>query len=356
MVTNLPAEAKAKWIKVMDAKTPEEKIKALQEFLSAVPKHKGTENLVMWARRRMAELREESERSKRKGGGGRSFFIEKEGAGQVVLLGDFALRSLVMKRLTNAKREPKDLPIPGMAYFEDLQIQLINPPELIVESKVMASKIIGLVRNADSVLLAVRNDQQLSEIVEFLEANGVILGKPRGKVLIERARGGRGVRIVIMGRLIDTSEQELTKFLEEFGIKSGLIKIIGEVTLDDVEKTLFENVVHKPAVIVTISQIRSDLPMLRIAEEKDLKDLPRMLFESLDVIRVYTKEPGEEPSRDPLVLKRGSTVYDVARTIHSDIPDNLKYAKVSGKSVPFPQRVGIMHVLEDGDIVELRTK
>jgi len=174
--------------------------------------------------------------------------------------------------------------------------------------------------------------------------------------LIERARGGRGVRIVIMGRLIDTSEQELTKFLEEFGIKSGLIKIIGEVTLDDVEKTLFENVVHKPAVIVTISQIRSDLPMLRIAEEKDLKDLPRMLFESLDVIRVYTKEPGEEPSRDPLVLKRGSTVYDVARTIHSDIPDNLKYAKVSGKSVPFPQRVGIMHVLEDGDIVELRTK
>ncbi|MEM1710149.1 MAG: GTP-binding protein, partial [Sulfolobales archaeon] len=43
MVTNLPAEAKAKWVKYSDAKTPEEKLKALQEFLSAIPKHKGTE-------------------------------------------------------------------------------------------------------------------------------------------------------------------------------------------------------------------------------------------------------------------------------------------------------------------------
>lgn len=57
VVTNLPAEAKAKFAKYMDAKTPEEKLRALEEFLSSVPKHKGTENLVRWARRRMAELR-----------------------------------------------------------------------------------------------------------------------------------------------------------------------------------------------------------------------------------------------------------------------------------------------------------
>ncbi len=40
MPANLPPEAKAKWLKVMEAKTPEEKLKALEEFLSAVPKHK----------------------------------------------------------------------------------------------------------------------------------------------------------------------------------------------------------------------------------------------------------------------------------------------------------------------------
>lgn len=75
MVTNLPAEAKTKWLRVMDAKTPEEKIKAIQDFLSSVPKHKGTENLVYWAKRRLSELREESEKQRRKSkAGGLSFF------------------------------------------------------------------------------------------------------------------------------------------------------------------------------------------------------------------------------------------------------------------------------------------
>jgi len=66
MVTNLPAEAKVKWLRVMDAKTTDEKIRAIQDFLSSVPKHKGTENLVYWARRRLAELREETEKQKGK--------------------------------------------------------------------------------------------------------------------------------------------------------------------------------------------------------------------------------------------------------------------------------------------------
>jgi len=66
MPTNLPAEAKAKWIKVMEAKTPEEKIRALEEFLSAVPKHKGTERLREWATKRLAELREEIEEKRKR--------------------------------------------------------------------------------------------------------------------------------------------------------------------------------------------------------------------------------------------------------------------------------------------------
>ncbi len=91
MPANLPPEAKAKWLKVMEAKTPEEKLKALEEFLSAVPKHKGTENLVHWARRRMAQLRREieerrvKERSLRSGGGA-NIYVEKEGDARWLLL------------------------------------------------------------------------------------------------------------------------------------------------------------------------------------------------------------------------------------------------------------------------------
>lgn len=357
MVTNLPAEAKAKWIKVMDAKTPEEKMKAIQEFLSAVPKHKGTENLVMWARRRMAELREESELSHRKSGGsGRSFFVEKEGAGQVILLGERGMSEMLMRSITNAKLDSRDLPIPGITYYEDVRIQLVLPPELIIESKLIANRIIGLVRNADSILFLTKGRDDYEKFRDYLKANNILLGRPKGRVDIERTRTGRGIRFAILGKLVNTTEEEIRKFLAEYRINSAMVRVIGEVTLDDVEKALFGSIVYKPAVIATTEDFETEIPKVVMKKRSDIEVLKRLVYESLGVIRVYTKEPNEEPSKEPLILKRGSTVMDVARLIHSQIAENLRYAKVEGRSVKFPQRVGMNHVLEDGDIVELRSK
>jgi len=90
LVTNLPAEAKAKWLKYMEARTTEEKIKALEEFLSAVPKHKGTENLVYWAKRRLAELKEEArllrqvmDRRSESGGGQSGLSLGEKGKAEI---------------------------------------------------------------------------------------------------------------------------------------------------------------------------------------------------------------------------------------------------------------------------------
>lgn len=357
MVTNLPAEAKAKWLKVMDAKTPEEKIKAIQEFLSAVPKHKGTENLVYWARRRLAELKEEAERQKRKtkgSGGGSSFFVEKEGAGQVVVLGRDQLKNTLVRRLTNVKQDPKDYPLPAMTFYEDVGIQLVNPPPLILDSRLIVSKIIGLVRNADALLIVVEDENEFIKFKEFLESNNIILGKPKGKVIIERLRSGKeGVRIIVMGKLIDTNENEIRKYLIDFGIKSAIVKILGEVSLDDVEKAIFEATIYKPTVVV--SNTPFEYPNIQVISPND--NVSKFLFESLDVIRVYTKEPGEEPTKEPLILKRGSTVLDAARKLHTALSENFKYARVWGRSAKFPgQKVGEDHVLEDKDIIEIHVK
>jgi Predicted GTPase len=80
MPTNLPAEAKAKWIKVMEARSIEEKIKAIEEFLSSVPKHKGTERLREWATKRLAELREELEEKRKRKQGLKSHFSSRKRA------------------------------------------------------------------------------------------------------------------------------------------------------------------------------------------------------------------------------------------------------------------------------------
>ncbi|WP_373468364.1 TGS domain-containing protein [Acidianus infernus] len=354
MVTNLPAEAKAKWLKVMDAKTPEEKIKAIQDFLSSVPKHKGTENLVYWARRRLAELREESERQRKKKSGSFSFFVEKEGAGQIIVLGREELKNPLVRKITNVKQDPKDFPIPAMTYYEDVGIQLVNPPPVILDSKLIVSKIIGLIRNADGLLFVVEDKNEFLKFKEFLESNNIILGKPKGKVIIEKLRSGKeGIRIILLGKLVNTDENEIRKYLQDFGLKSAIVKIIGEVSLDDVEKSIFETITYKPAVVVSLNPF--DYPGIPVITKID--NLPKYLFDSLDIIRVYTKEPGEEPSKDPLILKRGSTVLDVAKKLHSSLYENFKYARIWGKSAKFPgQKVGEDHVLEDKDIVEIHTK
>lgn len=351
MVTNLPAEAKAKWLKVMDAKTPEEKLQALQEFLKEVPKHKGTENLVYWAKRRMAELREEIEIRKSKKSGGFSLFVEKEGAGQAILIGDILIRSQIMRKLTNVKQEFSDLPVPGMVRYEDVQIQLVNPPRTLP-----LSKTIGLIRNADEVIIAVNNKEELISIRNILEENNILLKKPKGKVIIERTRYGMaGIRIVNLGKLIDADEKTVRDYIESFGIKSAIVKIIGEVSIDDIEKSIFETVSYKPTIVVSQENIYvEDLPIINLNE---IEKLPKILFDMLEVIRIYTKEPGEEPTKDPLILKKGSTVLDVARKLHSSLAENFKYARVWGKSVRYQgQKVGPSHVLEDKDIVEIHVK
>jgi ribosome-interacting GTPase 1 len=89
--------------------------------------------------------------------------------------------------------------------------------------------------------------------------------------------------------------------------------------------------------------------------------LPRVIFERLDLVRVYTKAPGKKVDfgTPPYVLKAGSTVLDAARAVHRDFIHALKYARVwssgpSGRTfVHDGQMVERSYRLKDGDVLEL---
>ena len=73
----------------------------------------------------------------------------------------------------------------------------------------------------------------------------------------------------------------------------------------------------------------------------------RRTFDALEIIRIYTKEPKKDPDRaKPFTLAKGSNVGDLARTIHKDIAEGLKFARVWGPSVFDGQSVQAAHVLE----------
>jgi len=386
MVTNLPAEARAKWLKVMEARTIEEKIKALEEFLSAVPKHKGTENLREWATKRLAELREElEERRRKKIGRGPSFFVEKEGAAQIVVIGPpNSGKSLLVKNLTGARTVVADYPfstqypVPGMLRYQDIYFQLIDTPPL-APGTTLFNKVVGLVRNSDMVLLVLDNTQNVVEdyykISSMLEERGILLKQPRGRVLIERERLGKtGIRVTLMGKLLDATVDDVRKLLESYHIYNAHVKIYGEVTLDDVEQAIFENKVYKPSIVVinkadidpdkaklnaSILEEKSGLPVVvgSARLNKGFEKLGELIFKTLGIVRVYTKTPNGEVSKKPLILKRGATVYDVAKAIHTDFIEKFLYAKVWGPSAKYPgERVGLNHAVEDGDIVEIHIR
>ena len=391
MPTNLTAEAKKKWNEASLARKPREKLEKLKEFLSSIPKHKGTSRLCAQVKRQIATLRREIEENRRRkvGRGGPRFFIEKEGAAQVVILGPTKVgRSSLLTSITNAKVEVSDYPyttqepVPGMLQHEDLQFQLVEAPALVkgsADGEAWGLQTLGLARNADGLVLMVDLSQnpceQLALILGELEKARILTQKPGARVEIERKHVGAGLRIILLGRLVDCTMQEVEALLKGYRIQDAIVKIHGEAALDDVEDAIFESTIYRPTVIVAnkadVSEATKNLNVLKAfvgnkftlltvscKSPFGLEMLGAQLFKALEIIRVHTKEPAEkEPSPKPFILKRGTTIADLARLIHTDFCRRFSYAKVWAERLRFsPQKVGASFVLEDRDIVELHAK
>jgi ribosome-interacting GTPase 1 len=186
---------------------------------------------------------------------------------------------------------------------------------------------------------------------------------------------GAGLRIILVGKLVDCSMKDVEELLKSYRVNDGIVKIEGQVTLDDVEDAIFESTIYKPVVIVANkidlkssernlkllkAYVGNKLPIIAVSCEKrlGLEGLGETLFGMLNIIRVYTKEPNARTySGKPFILKKGSTIHDLARNIHSDFKENFAFAKVWGNRLIFsPQRVGSTFTVEDGDIVEIHLK
>ncbi len=391
MPTNLPVEAKHKWAEVSAARNPKEKLRLLKEFLSLVPKHKGTGKLRVQVKKQIASLRRDIEEKRRRkaGRGGPKFFIEKEGAAQAAVISlTNAGKSSLLAATTNAKVEVSSNlyttrePTPGMLAHKDVQFQIVEAPALMkgsAEGKAWGLQTLALARNADCLILMVDVSkdpvEQLSLILNEMEKARVFIKKPKGRVEVERRFMGAGLRIILVGELVNCTLKDVEDLLKSYRVMDAVVKIHGEATLDEVEEAIFESTVYKPAIVVANkidldmgesnlrllqAYVGSQLPILKVSCKtlQNLNELGEALFNALNIMRVYTKEPNKrEFSRRPFILKRGATVYDLARNIHSDFREDFSFAKVWAERFVFsPQKVGSTFTLEDGDIVEIHLK
>jgi len=393
MPTNLPPEAMDKWELVEAAHTPKEKMDAMIEFLKYVPHHKGTMKLRGEMNRKISLIRADLDKKKRMGtgksSGGPKLFIEKEGSAQIALIGMTNVgKSCLMTATTNSKvivtPTPYSThePVPGIMNYGHVQFQIVEAPAVMegsADGRAAGHVTLGLARNADGVILMVDLSrdpiEQLELILAELEKSRVLVSKPSGKVDIDRRHAGAALRIILVGKLLDCSMQDVEDLLRSYKITDAIVRISGEIRLDDVEDAIFETTTYKPAVIVAnkldlkgteanlklLKQyVNGRLPIVAMSCEQKtgINELGRALLESLNVVRVYTKDPGSrEDTGHPFVLKHGATVNDLAKNIHKEMLQNFMFAMVWAKRLPFsPKKVGLGFILEDGDIVEIHTR
>jgi ribosome-interacting GTPase 1 len=393
MPTNLPPEAKDKWAEVEATNDPKQKLQKYQEFLSAVPQHKGTLKLRGEVKRKMALIREDLDDKKRKRvgirSGGPKFFIEKEGSAQIALLGKTNVgKSSLLAAVTNAKVDVSPVPftsrdpVPSIMPYQDIQLQIVETPALVEGSgdgKLWGMQTLAAARNADGLIVMVDLSEdpvaQVDLVLEELEKARIITSQPKGKVEIDRKHAGTALRVVLVGRLLDCTMKEVETTLHNYRINDAIVKISGEVTMEEIEDAIFQTTIYKPALIIANKldlpgaeanlrllekHMQGKIPVVAVSCEKrkGLDKLGQALFDSIGIIRIYTKEPSvREPSDKPFTLKRGTTVYDLARNIHGEFVKNFAFARVwSDRLVFSPQKVGLTFPLEDGDIVELHVK
>jgi ribosome-interacting GTPase 1 len=325
MPANLPPQYYEAERRYREAKEPQDKLKILHEMFAIMPKHKGTDKLQADLKFRISKLKKEIQQ-KKKASRRDQYFVEKEGAACVVLIGAPNVgKSQILSSLTNATPEVAPYPyttlkpLCGMMPFENVQIQLVDTPPISFDF--MEPWLAGIIRQADLVLLVV--DLLSENMLE--EAEAVFKKLEQSKIQLE-------------------SEEKEVNPLDGIAHKKTMILGNKNESKDSEENlTVLKDLYGQRFPIFSISA----------KGKKNLEELEKKIFDSLGILRVYTKVPGKKADfDDPVILKIGSTLLDAARSIHKDFAHNLKYARIWGNGVYDGQMVQKDFVLKDGHVVE----
>lgn len=317
MPANLPPQYFEIEKKYREAKTPQEKLVYLQELLAIIPKHKGTEKLQGELKAKISKMKDLIEKGKKKAGASTTWYqIERQGAGQVVLVGlPNAGKSSLLNCLTNANTEVADypftttLPQVGMMDYEDIKIQIVDTPPLTEDSPPWLYSIYRFA-DIDLILLDASDDNFLDHFE-----------------LIKRRLWERNI-------IFDNVAEKNTKTII-------LLNKIDLPRARDNHPLFFDLYKDYPTI-----------PFSCITKE-NLDLLKKEIFMKLAIIRVYTKKIGQPPIRkEPIVLKAGATVIEAAEHIHKDFKKNLQYTRLWNDRGYSGQRVEKNYILSDGDIVE----
>ena len=329
MAANLTPQYLEAERKLKTAKTPQERLEIMQEMMALMPKHKATEKLQAQLKTKISKLKEEMERQT-SAKHGVSYVIPKQGAGQVVVIGPpNAGKSMLIKALTGADPEVGDYPFttrapaPYMMKYENVRVQMVDLPPMTPD--LMESWQVELIKIADAALI----------VVDLADADAPSLLESLVAALKEK-------RVEFVGE--DYEPPADAPYGPPFKRRTLLVANKSDLDSGGANLEALKVFFESQLTVVPVSS----------ATGEGIEDLKKRVYDFLHVIRVYSKVPGKKPDHnEPFVMKRGTTVIEMARAVHKDFAEKLNYARLWRGTEYSGQMVNRDFVLQDEDVCEL---
>jgi ribosome-interacting GTPase 1 len=225
-----------------------------------------------------------------------------------------------------------------MMPFEDIQVQLVDLPP--IGNEATDGWVSGILRCADALIIIVDlsddPDIQAELLLEQLGRWKIHIITKHPLPIPPPSRGRTGVG----GKPPNSELQTPTGLSKRALIVANKQDLSGTGEPFLRLRKKFENIYS----CIDVSALRKE----------NIEELKRAVFDLSGVIRVYSKPPGKEPDLStPFTIPSGSTLLDLASSIHKEFFHNMKFAKIWGSARFDGQRVEKNHVLKDKDIVEI---
>lgn len=361
--------------------TIDEQIAEIEAEILKTQKNKATEAHIGKLRAKIAKLTAEKEKrieATKSSGGTKGFYVKKAGSATVALVGFPSVgKSTLLNQLTGAHSETGayhfttlDV-VPGMMEYNHAKIQILDMPGLIKDAsrgKGRGREVIAAARSADVILLVVDIFQpDMHVLLNELYRSAIRLNQyPPDVNVIVGSQGGINIQPTLT--LTKMTVEDAKGIVEAFGYINATVVIREDITPDQLLDVLAGNRVYikavmainkvdlaKPGQLEAVQQMHSMFKSVGVSAATGyaMDDLKQEIYDQIGMIRIYLKPQGQEADmKEPMIIKDGNTVGDVAELIHRDFRNAFRYAMVWGKSAKFPgQTVGMDHVLRDEDIL-----
>jgi len=375
MVTNLPPQALAQYRRVVGSRTKDEKLQNLKIYLSMIPKHKGTAKLMVQVKHQISRLEmeideEHDQKRRRRSSLSTSIKIISKKSTIVILILSREKNDYLyfVKRIfgcivNQIKREPFEITTTNTNGVNAILITSLL-------SSITEPELVDVVNKADIIVLITRDTIEAREdlnILTKLKTFNIYLINENSKVKLEELT--KGINIIGNSKLL--SESQIKEILTiKHNIKGARVIISNLSTEYSIEAAIARGANTKH-ILVTYSSPSNNIR----SEEKIITDniIPEVFkmdtinngikekfiktnLQCIGKIRVFTKHPMGDVEEESILMDEGSTVTDLATSIHKDIGRYLYYARIKRNKKDDWIKVGPSFKLEDRDIVELRMR